>query len=69
MADTLKPFQYNVPTVAVDNYGFDAATLNAYIRKADSAYGKDVTYKIQGKPGSKSELIFLKIDKFWYIEN
>jgi hypothetical protein len=33
-------FQYTTPTVQVDDYVLDAAALNAYIRRATSAYGK-----------------------------
>jgi hypothetical protein len=43
--DELPHFQYNTPTVTVDDYVLDAEALNAYIRRAESAYGRgNVTY-------------------------
>lgn len=40
-------FQYTEPTLTVGNYVFDAIALNAFIRKAVSAYGAGVTYQLQ----------------------
>lgn len=39
-ANKIPVFQYTQPTVAVDGYVFDATALNAYIKRAASAYGK-----------------------------
>jgi hypothetical protein len=45
MASDLPHFQYDTPTVQVDDLVLDAEALNAYIRRAESAYDKsNVTY-------------------------
>jgi hypothetical protein len=42
-------FQYDTPTVTVGAYTFDAASLNAYIRRAWSAFNREeVRYKLAG---------------------
>ena len=51
--EALPHFQYKTPTVQVDDLVLDAAALNAYIRRAESAYNNTkVQYCIgQGCPG------------------
>lgn len=47
---TPKIFQYSAPTLTVGAYTFDAATLNAYINRAWSAFDKkEVTYQLVSK--------------------
>lgn len=48
-APTPTVFQYDTPTVTVGPYTFDASTLNAYLRRAWSAFDRaEVQYKLAG---------------------
>lgn len=80
MAVELPHFQYDTPTVTVDDLVLDAAALNAYIRRAESAYnkgniqyciGKDCPQMGKGMPdieAASGKELFLDCSGFaWWV--